>query len=493
MAVLGINLPNLEWQPWDSDARQVILDLRPRVLLVPLYAQKLAATSAKIVDLARLTALQPGTRVLYRAMGDFLPSEPAALADEIHSRYRAWLTPGEIIPWNEWNLEQQSEDWGAYTSFALTCLGELRRDLPGVKLHLPALSPNGNYLKGYAYLAAISNLRPLFDVLDLHCYPGSLGDVAAVGARFPEKELAITEFNQILPSDMLRQAGRATAACYFILSGTSDQAPYWLTTNPAYYADFKKAGSVPMTNYPGAIWDPSPNFGYPQGSPGRNGHPVLAIVHHIESGSESATDGWFENPASEVSAHYSVAKDGTVRQHVQEADAAWGNGIDFAQGYASYKSDLSVPLIKQCWDTLLSPNLVTISIEHEGKPGDTMPETQYQASLALTKALFAHYHLPLVKTSLLGHFQIDSVNRPSCPGPTHPWGLFYHDLNLLNPTGGSVSDDQKKQVLDHLAVLWGYAEQLKSVADSLKSATLEDTQAALHERILAIKTVLGLS
>jgi len=66
-----------------------------------------------------------------------------------------------------------------------------------------------------------------------------------------------------------------------------------------------------------ATWRPVPvNF-----SRGAN-QPRLLIVH-IMQGSLEGTDGWFRNPASEVSSHFGLARDGRLWQWVNCDDMAW--------------------------------------------------------------------------------------------------------------------------------------------------------------------------
>jgi N-acetylmuramoyl-L-alanine amidase len=75
-------------------------------------------------------------------------------------------------------------------------------------------------------------------------------------------------------------------------------------------------------DYPAATWHGSPNYWT-----GRNGQKVIAIVDHIMQATMESADSWFLNPASEVSAHFGVARDGRVYQWVRLSNSAWANGI----------------------------------------------------------------------------------------------------------------------------------------------------------------------
>lgn len=176
-----------------------------------------------------------------------------------------------------------------------------------------------------------------------------------------------------------------------------------------------------------AIADPSPNYGY---GPKRDrlGHLPVAIVDHREMGSETATDNEFANAASQVSTHYSIAKDGTVRQHVAEGTAAWGNGTDPSRGAAYYGADLSIPWIADAFAQGVNANLVTISIEHEGTWNEPLTEAQYQATLALHRDIFKRQGWPVETGRIVGHFQVNKRDKALCPGPYFPFARLYADL-----------------------------------------------------------------
>lgn len=168
----------------------------------------------------------------------------------------------------------------------------------------------------------------------------------------------------------------------------------------------------------------SPNF-----FPDRQGlgQPV-AIVDHIMSGTMESSDNWFKNPASQVSAHYGVARDGRIWQWVRLTDGSWANGI-------VQNPDMSVPFIADCVSKGINPNDVSISIEHEGMTGDPMPEAQYQATLWLHRYIIKLY--PAIKPDrehLVGHYQLTARDRANCPGTGFPWSRLIKDLNASDST-----------------------------------------------------------
>lgn len=166
------------------------------------------------------------------------------------------------------------------------------------------------------------------------------------------------------------------------------------------------------------IWVGSPNY-----YNGRSGQQVVAIVDHIMVGTMESTRGWFNNPASQVSSTFGVAKDGRIHQYVALEDAAWANGITEAV-------DVSIDWLVNAVRTRINPNNLTVSIEHEGNSGDVMPEAQYQATLALHKWLISLY--PAIKVDrqhIIGHYQIMSRTKANCPGKGFPWSRLINDLS----------------------------------------------------------------
>lgn len=156
-------------------------------------------------------------------------------------------------------------------------------------------------------------------------------------------------------------------------------------------------------------WVGTPNF-----RSGRNGRKPLAIVNHITAGSYPGCLSWMQNPASQASAHYLVLRDGRILQLVKDEDTAWHAGIANKPNWKLYDGT--------------NPNAYTIGIEHEGTDGE-LTEAQYQSTLWLHRQLMAKY--PAIKPDsdhIIGHYRIDSVNRPNCPGPKFPWAKLLADL-----------------------------------------------------------------
>lgn len=140
----------------------------------------------------------------------------------------------------------------------------------------------------------------------------------------------------------------------------------------------------------------------------RNGIIPDVIVVHISAGSLTSMTSWFSTPNSQASAHYGIGKDGTILQYVEEENKAW------TQGNVNNPSS-EIVLSRKAFN----PNLYCISIENEGQDLQYAPQIQMDTLVALIKDIATRHNIPLDRKHILGHFEIDSKNRPYCPSPNH--------------------------------------------------------------------------
>jgi N-acetyl-anhydromuramyl-L-alanine amidase AmpD len=156
---------------------------------------------------------------------------------------------------------------------------------------------------------------------------------------------------------------------------------------------------------------PSPNF-----TAGRQGRKIIAIVNHITGGVMPGTLNWLRNPDSKVSSHYLVTKNGEIYQLVQDENTAWHVGIVNKPNWPLYDGT--------------NPNRYTIGIEHEARAGESLTESQYQATLWLHRQLAKKHLIPADTEHIIGHYRIDSINRANDPGPGFPWKRLLSDIPL---------------------------------------------------------------
>ncbi|GCE45190.1 N-acetylmuramoyl-L-alanine amidase [Thermosporothrix hazakensis] len=174
---------------------------------------------------------------------------------------------------------------------------------------------------------------------------------------------------------------------------------------------------------------PSPNY------MSRQGRRPRWVILHGTAGFHKAEDCgyYFQQPSSQVSSHYVIGQDGTIVQCVDEAQAAWANGVLDA-GADSW------------WYDTPNPNYDTISIEHI-KPhtdnSDEITPAQKAASFRLIAQICARWGIPTrpadAQGGITGHFSIAPINRSGCPGP-YPWDELF---NYLNGTSSDDGDEMK--------------------------------------------------
>lgn len=123
---------------------------------------------------------------------------------------------------------------------------------------------------------------------------------------------------------------------------------------------------------------------------GRGGHRPAIIVLHLMEGGLAEADAAFNDPASGVSAHYGVGRDGAVHHYVQEPDTAFHlGGADRLR-----------------WNRLrpgVDPNLYTVGIDHVGRPGEPWTPLQRDASHRLVIAIARRWSIPLDGEHVTAH------------------------------------------------------------------------------------------
>lgn len=126
----------------------------------------------------------------------------------------------------------------------------------------------------------------------------------------------------------------------------------------------------------------SPNYS------SRNGIPIRRIImHYTTSNKVDSSINWFKNPDAQVSAHYTVDKNGDIYQMVRDSDKAW---------HAKYE------------------NSDSIGIEFVALPGDRLTPEQEKAGVNLIKWLMTEYKIP--KEQVTGHrFTPHNRTRTDCP------------------------------------------------------------------------------
>jgi N-acetylmuramoyl-L-alanine amidase len=163
--------------------------------------------------------------------------------------------------------------------------------------------------------------------------------------------------------------------------------------------------------------------------------PQYLIIHYTAGSSAAGTVAWFQNPASKVSAHLVIARDGTITQMVafnREAYHAgksqWGNIAGLNRHSIGIEIDNAGCLIRSGgkWVSPLTrrsyPDQDVTVATHKNDPPGTPPvgwhaytEAQIEATLDASLSLVKHYAL----ADVLGHDDI-APGRKRDPGPDFP-------------------------------------------------------------------------
>ena len=134
---------------------------------------------------------------------------------------------------------------------------------------------------------------------------------------------------------------------------------------------------------PPITWVGSPNFNsrpYPK--------TIWAIViHSTASSTLEGVVSWFNDPAVQLSAHYTIGKDGRIVQHVRDEDRAWHAGKSEWKGVSG---------INDCG---LGIELVNLN---DGS--DPYPEAQQQANALLCTYLCRKYNIK--PEDIVGHADV---------------------------------------------------------------------------------------
>jgi N-acetyl-anhydromuramyl-L-alanine amidase AmpD len=169
----------------------------------------------------------------------------------------------------------------------------------------------------------------------------------------------------------------------------------------------------------------------PNKQAGRDGWKPDIIVCHITEGAFDGAVSWLCHPQSGVSAHFVVGQDGQITQLVSIEDTAWCNGTSPDPAQTTYSGNSTLKTVR---DRKINANLYTISIEHEGIWATTkgkLTVRQLGASVDLIQWIRSEAEriykvvIPLDREHIVGHYQINPINKPNCPG-----ALFQFDTIL---------------------------------------------------------------
>lgn len=152
-------------------------------------------------------------------------------------------------------------------------------------------------------------------------------------------------------------------------------------------------------------WNPVAPDGRPTYFAGRN-QPV-AVVLHVMQGYQATARRWALNGHYGQSWHYSVARDGSIMQHLEHHHGGYHAGI------SAWKAQHYRPT----WPLWRGPgqnvNTYTIGVEHEGFAGQPFAPEQARASRRLCGWLAEVLDIPMDTAHFPAHADIDLRDRPN--------------------------------------------------------------------------------
>ena len=171
--------------------------------------------------------------------------------------------------------------------------------------------------------------------------------------------------------------------------------------------------------YPLATWIPSPNFGYPRGTRGQLGRNIDAVngggeFWHSQQGRQAVAILMFQNPATEVSAHFLFPKVGKPVQMVDSDDPAWHTG-----GYVADDPLPGGPGIGSF------ANLYFHGFEFEGgSPGnlsEPLTKNQIDWGIQITRWLREVHESRMIYVRRETLWEHNEVRATACPSGRIPW------------------------------------------------------------------------
>ncbi|MCK1794699.1 amidase [Streptomyces sp. XM4193] len=183
------------------------------------------------------------------------------------------------------------------------------------------------------------------------------------------------------------------------------------------YASVDSLDVAPSSDdYGPAKWAPAHSSNFTAGRT----QSIDTVVVHVTQGSYAGSISWYQNPESNVSAHYTIrSSDGEVTQSVRDADTAWH---------------------------ARNANSHSVGIEHEGYVDDAawFTDSMYRSSAALTKHLAAKHNIPKDRQHIVGHVEVPG-NDHTDPGPHWDWDYY---MELIDGDPGDPGDPDDPVELD---------------------------------------------
>jgi N-acetylmuramoyl-L-alanine amidase len=214
------------------------------------------------------------------------------------------------------------------------------------------------------------------------------------------------------------------------------------THGEGYFVERFFAGSHQnkcMTTQPTIIPWPSPNYdARPPGTPAD-----ILLLHYTGMPTAEAALRRLTDPASKVSAHYTIDEEGAIYAHVDESQRAWHAGVSSWAG----QTDINARSI----------GIELVNPGHEFGYRD-FPQAQIEALMRLARAILARHPIP--EPRVLGHSDVAPARKQD-PGEKFPWAALAKKGIGLWPAHAAVHRARTLHQGDEGADVGALQERLK--------------------------------
>lgn len=214
-----------------------------------------------------------------------------------------------------------------------------------------------------------------------------------------------------------------------------------------------------------AIFVPSPATHYGTRIDPETGLPVYPtiLILHYTAASLGKTIAIFTSPTQVVSSHYTIAEDGTIYQHVNEADSAYHAGLSYWDGKDGLnRHSLGIEQVNEGYkERENQPD--GIIVPGSDKQWYSFDERQIVAAIALCNDLIARYKIE--PRNVVGHGDV-APKRKVDPGPLYPWETLaqygvgawpdFTKAEKLPCLGKAEQEETLEQWLIQHLHIWGY-------------------------------------
>lgn len=187
-----------------------------------------------------------------------------------------------------------------------------------------------------------------------------------------------------------------------------------------------------------------PVVNFDKGRGGQN--PLLIVIHIVGEPGKTAESAynWFNNPASKVSAHAVVLRDGTIWELVKDEDTSYGTGA------VGHKNGVPIPPVNAIanayWKKGINLNQIALNLEHEGAESEDITPAQYIASAEWVKEKCQKFNIPIDNKHIDKHSNI-RLDK-TCPGKISV-DYIITQANLIHDDSYTSDplEEQKKSLL----------------------------------------------